>query len=226
MKQDILSLFKNNEIVKDFSEIKGSFSCSSLISKALLISSSFTYNPRKMLIVCNSLHSASLLYEYLSSFMKDENLLTFFADETVQIEAYAESLEMSANRIYTLHTILKEDSPRILITHTSAYLRYLPLVSTFKNSVKKVIEGQEVNREELVKYLMDVGYKPVSKVSTTLEFSKRGEVIDIYSVNYDNPIRIEFFDNEIDSIRFFDSESQKTIEKNCYLMILVKWSLY
>ena len=220
MKQDILSLFKNNEIVKDFSEIKGSFSCSSLISKALLISSSFTYNPRKMLIVCNSLHSASLLYEYLSSFMKDENLLTFFADETVQIEAYAESLEMSANRIYTLHTILKEDSPRILITHTSAYLRYLPLVSTFKNSVKKVIEGQEVNREELVKYLMDVGYKPVSKVSTTLEFSKRGEVIDIYSVNYDNPIRIEFFDNEIDSIRFFDSESQKTIEKIDHIYII------
>jgi len=220
MKEEILSLFKENEIVKDFSNIKGSFSSSSLISKALLISSSFIYNPRKMLIVCNSLHNASLLYEYLSSFLNDDVLLTFFADETVQVEAYAESLEMSANRIYTLHTILKEDTPRILITHTSAYLRYLPSLATFKNSVKRIIEGQEINRDELVKYLMNVGYKPVSKVSTTLEFSKRGEVIDIYSVNYDNPIRIEFFDNEIDSIRFFDTESQKTIEKVDHVYII------
>lgn len=213
MKNKILDLFNEDKIVKDFSLNKGSFSSSSLISKSLLIASSFKKNPKKMLVLCNSLHSASLLYEYISSFISEEDILTFFADETVQIEAFAESLEMSANRVYSLYSILKNDKPKILITHTSAYLRFLPHIDIFKKSTKKICTEEEVNRDELVKYLMNIGYKPVSKVTTTLEFSKRGEVIDIYSVNYDNPIRIEFFDNEIDSIRFFDSETQKTIKK-------------
>ena len=213
MKEKILDLFKENEIIENFSNLKRSFSSSSLISKSLLIASSFKKNKRNMLIVCNSLHSASLLYEYLSSFLQDKDLLTFFADETIQIEAYAESLEMSANRLYTLHKITKDNKPKILITHTSAFLRYLPTLDNFKNSVRKILIGQTVNKEELVNYLMNMGYKPVNKVSTTLEFSKRGEIIDVYSVNYDNPIRIEFFDDEIESIRFFDLETQKTIEK-------------
>ena len=213
MKEKILDLFKENEIIENFSNLKRSFSSSSLISKSLLIASSFKKNKRNMLIVCNSLHSASLLYEYLSSFLQDKDLLTFFADETVQIEAFAESLEMSANRVYAMYSMLHEKEERILITHTSAYLRFLPQVETFKNNIKSISVGEELNRDKLVNYLMNVGYKPVSKVSTTLEFSKRGEVVDIYSVNYDNPIRIEFFDDEIDSIRFFDSETQKTIEK-------------
>ena len=220
MKDEILELFKNYDIVKDFSDLKRSFSSSSLISKALLISSSFKLKNRKMLIVCNSLHSASLLYEYMSSFLEDKYLLTFFADETVQIEAFAESLEMSANRIYTLYSLIHEDTDRILITHTSAYLRFLPQFDIFKNNIKSISIGDTFSRDKLVKYLMDVGYKPVSKVSTTLEFSKRGEVIDIYSVNYDNPIRIEFFDDEIDSIRFFDIETQKTIEKTSKVEII------
>lgn len=213
MKEKILDLFKENEIIENFSNLKRSFSSSSLISKSLLIASSFKKDKRNMLIVCNSLHSASLLYEYLSSFLQDKDLLTFFADETVQIEAFAESLEMSANRVYAMYSMLHEKEERILITHTSAYLRFLPQVETFKNNIKSISVGEELNRDKLVNYLMNVGYKPVSKVSTTLEFSKRGEVVDIYSVNYDNPIRIEFFDDEIDSIRFFDSETQKTIEK-------------
>ena len=107
--------------------------------------------------------------------------------------------------------MLKDTSPKILITHTSAFLRYLPSVDSFKDSIKKILVGQTVKKEDLVKYLINVGYKPVGKVSTTLEFSKRGEIIDVFSVNYDNPIRIEFFDDEIESVRFFDIETQKTI---------------
>ena len=61
--------------------------------------------------------------------------MTFFADETVQIEAFAESLEMSANRVYAMYSMLHEKEERILITHTSAYLRFLPQVETFKNNI-------------------------------------------------------------------------------------------
>ncbi len=212
MKKEIVDLFINDEIVKKFSLKEGTFSSSNLMGQALLIASSYLINPKKMLIVTNSLHHASLFYEYLSNLLDDDNLLTFFSDETIQIEAYAESLEMAANRIYSLYKMIKEDKPRIVITHTSAYLRYLPTVENFKNNIKKILIGKTYNKEELVNYLISNGYKVANKVSTTLEFSKRGEIIDVYSINYDNPIRIEFFDDEIESIRFFDVETQKTIE--------------
>ena len=211
MKKEILELFKDKDIVKDFSK-KGSFSSPNLMGQSLLIASSYLSDPRKILVLTNSMHNASLFCEYLSNLLGEEEILTFFGDETIQIEAYAESLEMSANRIYTLYKVLKEDKPKILITHNSAFLRYLPTVEIFKENIKKILVGQTVNKEELVNYLISVGYKISNKVSTTLEFSKRGEIIDVYSVNYDNPIRIEFFDDEIESIRFFDIESQKTIE--------------
>lgn len=211
MKKEIVDLFCDNDVVTSFANCEGSFCASSLMGKALLIASSFSKCPKKIMLVCNSLHNASLIYEYLSNLLSEDKLLTFFADETIQIEAYAESLEMSANRIYALYKMLKENNPVILITHTSAFLRYLPTVDIFKDNIKKILIGQTYKKEELVQYLMDVGYKPVGKVSTTLEFSKRGEIIDVFSVNYDNPIRIEFFDDEIESVRFFDIETQKTI---------------
>ena len=211
MKEDILNLFIDDEVVNSFGLGQGSFSASSFMSKALLIASSFNKNPKKIMLVTNSLHNASLIYEYLSNLLDEEHLLTFFSDETIQVEAYAESLEMSANRIYSLYKLIKENTNRILITHTSAFLRYLPTVEIFKDNIKKILVGQTLKKEELVQYLMSVGYKSVSKVSTTLEFSKRGEIVDVFSINYDNPIRIEFFDDEIESVRFFDIETQKTI---------------
>ena len=220
MKKELVDLLIQNKVVESFSDSKGVFSSANLIGQSLLLASSFIKNKRKILLVTNSLHTASLFYEYLTNLLNEEEVVTFFADETIQIEAYAESLEMSANRLYTLYKIIKEDKPKILITHTSAFLRYLPTVEEFKNNIRKILIGQTINKEELVKHLMNMGYKPVSKVSTTLEFSKRGEIIDVYSVNYDNPIRIEFFDDEIESIRFFDLETQKTVEKTDHIYII------
>ena len=220
MKKEIVDLFFNDITINSFLHNKGSFTAGSLMAKALLIASSYNKENKKMLVLTNSLHNASLLYEYLSNLLDEESLLTFFADETIQIEAYAESLEMSANRVYSLYSMLKENKPRILITHTSAFLRYLPPVELFKNSIKKILQGQTIKKEELVSYLMDKGYKPVGKVATTLEFSKRGEIIDVYSVNYDNPIRIEFFDDEVESVRFFDVETQKTVAKTDHVYLI------
>ena len=88
MKNEILELFKENRVVNEFSLNKGSFSSSSLIGESLLIASSFRKNPRKILLLTNSLHKASLFCEYLSNLLNEEEILTFFSDETIQIDVY------------------------------------------------------------------------------------------------------------------------------------------
>ena len=63
--KEILNLFKDKEIVKLFTEEKGNFICDSILKKALVLASSYVNKKKKYLVVCNSLHTASLLYEYL-----------------------------------------------------------------------------------------------------------------------------------------------------------------
>ena len=60
--------------------------------------------------------------------------------------------------------------------------------------------------------LFRCGYEACNRVDRPLTFAARGGIIDVFSINYDHPIRIEFFDTEIDSIRFFDIATQRTIE--------------
>ena len=84
--KDILELFINKDIVNDFTNEKGNFICDSMLKKALLLSASYIKEKKKYMVLCNSLHNASLLYEYLNNLLKEENIITFFSDETIRIE--------------------------------------------------------------------------------------------------------------------------------------------
>ena len=216
---NILDLFKDKEIIKSFNEKKGTYICDSILKKAIILSSSYVKEKKKYLVVCNSLHTASLMYEYLSNLLDNETVITYFADETIRIEALAESKEMLANRLYALNKALKEESG-IFITHTSAFLRYLPNREQFLQGVKRIVVGQIIEKRELENFLQINGYKKVNKVCNTLEYSSRGGVLDFFSINYDYPVRIEFFDDEIESIRYFDLEKQTTIKQDDHVLLL------
>ena len=66
---------------------------------------------------------------------------------------------------------------------------------------------------ELRQKLIHSGYQMIQRVDEPFYYSKRGGVIDVYSIQYDNPIRIEFFDDEIESLRFFDKNTQRSLER-------------
>jgi transcription-repair coupling factor (superfamily II helicase) len=70
-----------------------------------------------------------------------------------------------------------------------------------------------MNMNELKRRLMAGGYQQTAHIDQPLCFAYRGGIIDVFSINYENPIRIEFFDTEIESIRFFDVATQKTLER-------------
>ena len=216
---NILDLFKDKDIVTSFIEKKGTYICDSILKKAIILSSSYIKEKKKYLVVCNSLHTASLMYEYLGNLLDNNDVYTYFSDETIRIEALAESKELLANRIYALNMALKEKTG-IFITHTSAFLRYLPKKEQFESGVKRIVVGQSINKLELELFLQNNGYKKVNKVCNTLEYSSRGGVLDFFCINYDYPVRIEFFDDEVESVRYFDLEKQTTVKKDDHVLIL------
>ena len=112
----------------------------------------------------------------------------------------------------------------VRITDFGAFVEVLPgkdglvhISQLALERVKKVEDvvkiGDEINLKELSQKLVDLGYKRSTMVSDVGEFSIRGDIADIYSLD-ENPVRIEFFDDEVESVRYFDLEKQTTIKKD------------
>ena len=124
----------------------------------------------------------------------------FMNDELIRAENLSLSKEMAANRIYTLNEILNNEN-EIIVANLASILRFLPEKQVFIDSTFTFKVGQEINLTELKKKLVKAGYSQVNKIDQSLQFASRGDILDIFSVNYDNPVRIELFGDEIESIR-------------------------
>lgn len=91
---------------------------------------------------------------------------------------------------------------------------------SFLDSIIKLKVGEEIDLDFLKHKITEIGYYRVNKIDQSLQFASRGDILDIYSLNYDDPIRIEFFDNVIESIRFFHVNDQSSYTKTNSVEIL------
>lgn len=207
---NILKYFKNNEAFKAFDAQSHDLGNLNAIEEILMIANSYHQHPRNLIIVKNNLYAAQQLYEGLSPLLKSDVLL-FGAEESLRIDAIAASPEMQAARLESLHTIINRETT-VCITHIGALLSYLPSPLQFRTHCLDLQINDEIGFEELKTILFEAGYQRTTYVDQPLTFASRGGIIDVFSLNYDLPLRIEFFDDVVDSIRFFDIASRKTIK--------------
>jgi len=165
-------------------------------------------NNKNILVVVNSIYEANKLYNSLCCY--NQKTFLFPMDDFLTSEALAASPDLKIKRLETiLNTFCQEKC--IYITNLTGYLRYLPNKNVFKNSIINLKVNDIINPLELVDKLISIGYTRDSMVTKTGEYAVRGYVIDIFSFESEYPIRIEFFDDEIESIRYFDPETQKSV---------------
>ena len=163
-----------------------------------------------VLVVVDTIFEANKVYNNLSLFT--DNVYLFPMDDFLTSEALAISPDLMIKRLETINNILNKENV-IVIVNLMGYLRYLPLKETYLDSILDLKVGSVIAPNELVSKLVSIGYTRDTLVTKTGEFGVRGYVIDIFPLNEENPIRIEFFDDEIESIRYFNVENQKSIEK-------------
>lgn len=204
----ITSILKNHPITVALNKCSGIVADLNTQQEALFFSN--TTHEKTYLIVKPNLYQAQKLYQALYNLLK-EDVVLLQCDESLRLEEIASSPETNASLIETLDYILN-NKIKIIVTHIHAYLRYLPNPKLFKNSCITLQIEKEIKKQELENILLTSGYSKVMKVDQPLTFASRGSIIDIFSINYSNPIRIEFFDNNIESIRFFNIETQRTIQ--------------
>ncbi len=170
----------------------------------------FRVSNKSVLLVANTLYEANTLYKSLSN-VTDKALL-FPMDDFLVSEAVAISPDLMAKRIETLNELTFTDERYIIITNLMGYLRFLPSKMLWKSLNIEINVEKNIKREELIKKLLMMGYQKESLVTKTGEFANRGYILDIFPYSNEYPIRIEFFDDEIESIRKYDPDTQLSIE--------------
>ncbi len=175
----------------------------------MLVGGLFAQKKDNYAIVANNLYSAQKIYEFLLNFFSEEEVVFFPVDELLRAEAISSSRDLLSQRLYAMGQLLN-DSKKILVTHPGALLRYLPNPKIFKKSIIKIEKGCKTDLENLKFQLTELGYRRVNKIDQSLQFASRGDILDIYSVSSLKPYRVEFFDDEIESIREFDIASQSS----------------
>lgn len=181
------------------------------LGTGLLFASIFQKKKDNYAIVASNQYSAQRIYEFLLNFLKEEEVVFFPNDELLRAENLASSRELLAQRLYALGR-LQSGAKQILVTHTSALLRYLPDPKRFSEETMELKVGATCDLTELKERLVSIGYEATNRVERSLTFSSRGDILDIYTVSYADPIRVEFFGDEIESIRLFDVATQQSKE--------------
>ena len=204
-------ILRQNAAFKALLNGKGNIVVNDINDEALLISSAFLTLKKDIVVIKPNQYEANMLYQRIMS-INDNDVLLFPVDESYRIEALAASPELLGQRLDTLYR-LTTDKPKLVITHVQAIVRYLPDQQIFKENCLDLKVGMQIDIYDLQKYLLKAGYQSAIRVDQPFYFSKRGGVIDVFSIQYETPVRIELWDDEIDSIRSFDVESQRSIER-------------
>lgn len=172
--------------------------------KGLFIYKKYKKENRSILCVASSIYEANRLYQTLLNYT--DKVSFFPMDDFLTSEALAISPEFKFTRLDTLNNIINEN--RIIITNLMGFLRFLPNPKEYKKSYCTIRKNDEINLEKLVSNLYKIGYKRESLVNKTGEMAVRGFIIDVFPINYSNPIRIEFWGDQIDRISEFDIDTQ------------------
>ena len=204
-------ILKNNPAVQALMKQKGSLGNLTLTQEALLYSILYEEKKEPLLIVKGNNYTAQKLAEQLQALV-DEKVLVLSMEDSLRVEAIASSPESKARQLEVMNEMLNNQA-KIIITHAGAMLKYLPSPELFKKVSKRIKVDDELSMNELKEHLYIAGYEHVSRVDQPLCYAYRGGIVDVFSINHDYPIRIEFFDTIVDSIRYFDPLTQKTIRK-------------
>ena len=106
-----------------------------------------------------------------------------------------------------------EEGALIIVTYPAALEELIPSEESIRKSVLNISTGEEISHEDIVNSLFEAGFEKVDFVAEPGQFAIRGAIVDIFSFSYNDPFRISFFGDEVDSINIFDCNTQLSKEK-------------
>ena len=210
---NIVPFLLKNTIIKDLikeDNIKIGGTCDEF--NMMMLACDFFQGDSSIFVVLPNLYTAQKYYDQLLGFIEDEYVLFFPADELVSAEMIAATGDFLFERIQTIYSLLLNEK-RIIVTNLHGLIKYEFPRSVWEYSIFSLRKGTCIEISDLLDRLVKVGYEPVYTITKTGEFSRRGSIVDIFPLGYEKPIRLDFFGDEIETIKYFNMETQRSIEE-------------
>lgn len=212
------SLLKNNSTINSIQDKISSqkyqlnISGISSVQKSCLLASLYHEAPCPMIIVGATREELKEYRRDLSTLLPDVSLTEFYPEDFLKAMVEARSREITSSRLIALNNIY-QSNPGITFVTVEAFLQKLPAPKKLGASKIIISNSDNLVPQKLLTQLVEYGYSRVDMVDSIGEFSVRGGIIDIYPINFPQAIRIEFFADEVDSIRLFDAQTQLSVAK-------------
>ena len=210
----MINLLKTAEelFFDDTNKANKSFVVDSIIGTVLLALKKYNETDANVFVYAANNYDANSIFNKLSSLIDEDKIILLPGDDLIRVEYISESKEVKSELIYGLYKIRHSKHSIVIVTPSTLY-RYYPSVKTFDDSFIEIHVGDDLNINDFKNKLSELGYISVSKIDQSMEYASRGGVIDVFSINYEDPIRIEFFDTVVESIRLFKIETQTSYKK-------------
>ena len=180
-------------------------------AKTLILKSLFQQLKKPFLVVTDTLSHAQELAADLTNILDAEQVQLFPVEELVATEIATSSPDFQSQRVRAL-TALSQHKAKVVVTSASGLRRRLVPVKMWNQNQLTFKVGAELDLEKISHQLVQMGYQRQKLVDRPGDFAIRGSIIDIYSLNHELPVRIDLFDTEIDSVRFFEIGNQRSLE--------------
>jgi len=213
----LLKLNEYNTLLSSVRENKGTISVvgPSDSQKVHLTYSLCTHTEARGLFITFNEMQARRAFDDFSLFLGDD-VLYFPPKETMLYNIEARSNDLIYQRVETLLRCIQGDY-KMLVIPAESLIQMISPMEIFKNGILDFRIGAQIDLEELISKLVLYGYERVEMVEGKAQFAIRGGIIDVFAINNEQPLRIELFDTEVDSIRYFDATTQRSTQAidNC-----------
>lgn len=180
---------------------------------------------QNIIYVTENIYEASKAYETFCDLLDEDKVSFFPVEEFISSELVASSLTFRLARMLTIHNIV-ENNPKLIVTCTEGITKQMMSKAKIQASTIKLHVGQIIKLNKLVEQLVIRGYKKVSITEELGTFSVRGSIVDIYPINSDSVYRINFFDDEIETIKKVNIETQMSEGKTNDIYIFPLYEMY
>ncbi|MDN4608853.1 transcription-repair coupling factor [Sporosarcina highlanderae] len=221
----LIDLFlEDKEITKVIDELKSGkdrqlLSGLSNGAKAVFFKAAHLSTARPILIVTPNMLQAQRTYEDLVKTLGDSLVHLYPAEELVAADFSVSSFDLRASRIDTLDHMARIGKG-IYITPVAGMKKLLPQKDRWLENSLSTRLDDTIDIEKWIQKLVEMGYNRQDMVTAPGDFALRGGILDIYPLNMENPVRIELFDTDVDSIRMFSADDQRSTDKLDIVTIL------
>ena len=160
-------------------------------------------------VLCPSVHSQELFYETLLNWQP--NALFLPEAELAAVENVLPDPEIAAERLALLMELERANGSRVIVATRASLDQPAPGPGTLQSAAMQLRRGANINMDKLLDQLARSGYERVAQVTARGQFAVRGGILDVYSWQAPLPFRLEFFGDEIDSLREFDIDTQTSV---------------